>query len=494
MRRNDSTSAEDPAGCRDRSSDPATGPDQAGLLPEPAGSALTSARGREEPFVGGSREARRIALVLGVLFGLTATGSSAAAVVLPDLQAGLQLSSPATAWVLSAYALALAVTTAVYGRLADVMGVRKPLVVGVLLMAAGAGLSAAAQSLPMLLAGRLLQGAGGGSVPVLATALVSARFTGSARTTALGRIAGASAAVSALGPLLGGAVALLGGWRSAVALPLTGLLLLPIVARAAPARGIGGRVDIRGAVLVAGTAAGLVLLLQSVAAGPAIAGVGAALLLVGIPLTAWHVRREPDGFLPRSVVTRGAVLHASFAGASMPAAWFALLLAVPIALDARGWTSLQVGVALVPAAAVGLAAAQAAGRILVRFGSRATLAGSALLASAALLAAALAVEEGWPALLALTVAAVTVAFSIGQPAMVSAIGAAVPEAVRGIALGVASLVFLTGGSLGAAAVGGLADSQGLAVALVAVALLPLAAGAVSAVAARGPRPTRTDGR
>lgn len=431
-----------------------------------------------------AKEAGWVALTVGILFGLTATGSSAAAVVLPELQDSLQLDSPSTSWVLSVYALALAVTTAVYGRIADVVGIRKPLVAGVLLMSVGALLSAVAPSLPLLLLGRLLQGAGGGSVPVLATALISARFDGAVRTTALGRVAGASAAVSALGPLLGGAVASFGGWRAAIALPAAGLLLLPVAARAAPSVGTGGRLDARGAVLVAGSAAGLVLLLQSVSAGLVVTGVGAALLLAGVPLTARHVRRRPDGFLPLSVVTQGPMMRAALAGASVPAAWFALLLAVPAALDARGWTTLQVGLALVPSALIGLLAAQVAGKILRRLGAPVTLAGAALLAALTLLVAGLAIRSGWPVVLTAAVAGVTVAFSIGQPAMIWAVGNAVPAAVRGIALGISTLLFLVGGSLGAAAVGGLADRLGALMALFAVAVLPLIAATVVVLAGR----------
>ena len=433
---------------------------------------------------GGLREARRIALTLGVLFGLTATGSSAAAVVLPALQEDLRLSHSAVAWVLSIYVLSLAVTTAVYGRVADVVGIRRPLVVGVLVMATGAGLSALAPSLPLLLAGRALQGAGAGAVPVLATALVSARFAGPVRSAALGRIAGTAATVSALGPLLGGAVAEVGGWHAVVALPLAGLPLLPVAARAAPIRGTGGRLDVPGAALVAGTAIGLVLLLQSVSAGVTAAGIGAGLLAAGIPLTARHVRRRPHGFLPRSVVTCGAVLRAALAGASVPAAWFALLIAIPAALDDRGWTTLQVGLALVPSAVVGLLGGRVSGPVLDRLGSRATLAGGALLAAVSLLAAAAAVGAGWPAVMAATVLTVTIAFSVGQPAMVWAVGAAVPAAVRGIALGVASLVFLVGGSVGSAAVGGLTDGIGAPAALAAVAALPITAAAVAALGGR----------
>jgi MFS family permease len=430
------------------------------------------------------REARRVALMLGTLFGLAATGSSAAAVVLPDLQDDLRLSHSAATWVLSIYVLSLAVTTAVYGRVADVIGIRKPLVAGVLVMAVGAGLSALAPSLPVLLIGRSLQGAGAGSVPVLATALVSARFAGPARSAGLGRVAGAAATISALGPLLGGVIAEVGGWHAVVALPAAGLLLLPVVARSAPTRGVGGRLDVPGAALVAVTAIGLVLMLQSVSAGRAAAGVGAALLVAGIPLTARHVRRRPAGFLPRSVVTRGAVLRAALAGASVPAAWFALLLAIPAALDDRGWTTLQVGLALVPGAVVGLLGGRVSGPVLDRLGARATLAGAATLAAVSLLAAAAAVSAGWPVVMGATVMVITIAFGIGQPAMVWAVGAAVPAAVRGIALGVASLIFLVGGSVGSAAVGGLTDGFGAPAALVVVAAFPVAAAATAALGGR----------
>lgn len=435
-------------------------------------------------------DVRRTALVLGVLFGLTATGSSAAAVVLPELRSGLRLDAASTAWVLSIYALALAVTTAVYGRVADVAGIRRPMVVGVFLMAAGALLSALAPSLPVLLLGRVLQGAGAGSVPVLATALISARYSGAARTSALGQVAGASAAVSALGPLLGGAVEAAGGWRAAIALPAAGLLLLPFAARAAPTGGTGGHVDVPGAALVAGAASGLVLLLQSVAAGPVVAGAGAALLLACTPLTVRHVRRRPEGFLPLAVITRGPMVRAVLAGASIPAAWFALLLSVPATLHDRGWTTLEVGAALVPSAVIGLLAAQVAGRVMQRLGAPLTLAGSALLAAATLLTTALAVRSGWAFVLAAAVVAVTVSFSIGQPAMVWSVGNAVPSAVRGIALGVATLMFLVGGSLGAAAVGGLADTLGVPGALASVAVLP-AVGALVVLVGDRRRAART---
>jgi MFS family permease len=83
--------------------------------------------------------------------------------------------------VISGYAVALAVLTAVHGRIADIVGVRGPLVAGVVLMATGALVSAAAPSFGWLVAGRVVQGVGAAAVPVLGIALISARWDGAIR-------------------------------------------------------------------------------------------------------------------------------------------------------------------------------------------------------------------------------------------------------------------------------------------------------------------------
>ena len=149
----------------------------------------------------------------------------------------------------------LAVATAVYGRVSDLVGVRLPLLVGVALMTAGALAGALAPDFGVLLVARILQGAGAAAVPTLGVALVSARFSGAARGFALGRVAGIAAAVSCLGPLAGGVVEGLLGWRAVIALPMLGR---PAAARCCGARcpteGSGARLDLFGAALVAATA------------------------------------------------------------------------------------------------------------------------------------------------------------------------------------------------------------------------------------------------
>ena len=243
-------------------------------------------------------DARRVSTLVGLLFGLAGMGSSSAAIALPVLARDLDVSTGVSAWAISLYALMLAVATAVYGRVSDLVGIRLPLLVGVGLMTTGALVGALAPSFGVLLAARIFQGAGAAAVPTLGVAIISARFHGRERSSALGRVAGVAAAVSCLGPLAGGSVEGLLGWRAVIALPMLGVLLLPVLWRSLPTDGSGARLDLLGAVLVAGTAAGVVLLVQSPSTGPLVAAVGAALIVLGAPAVALWVRRRPHGFLP----------------------------------------------------------------------------------------------------------------------------------------------------------------------------------------------------
>jgi MFS family permease len=420
----------------------------------------------------------RLAVLLGVMFGLAGSSTSAVTVALPELAADLGVTASTAAWIVSGYTVALAVATATHGRLADMFGIRLPLCLGVAAMALGAVAAALAPTFALLMVARVVQGIGAAAVPVLATALVSARVEGGAQAAALGRIAGIAATLGAFGPLAGGALEAAGGWRWAVALPAVGALALPLLWRAAPSHGSGEPVDVRGAVFVAMAATGLVLLIQSPSAGALTAGVGAALLLLGVPATVAHVRARPEGFLPRTIITNGTVLRSAFATAAVPASWFALLVGVPLAAASWGWSPLATGALLLPSAAIGFVSPLLARTVIGRVGARRAIALACPTAVVALLVAALggaaSGDRVGPALLSGAVALVTVAFGVGQPAMISSVGAAVPADRRGVALGIATLVFLTGASVGAALVGGLAEVVGVPVAFCLLVALPVA--------------------
>ena len=429
-----------------------------------AGVAATSAR---------TDDSRRVSMLLGLLFGLAGMGSSSAAMVLPIMGPDLGVSTSVAAWAISLYVLMLAVTTAVYGRISDLVGVKLPLLVGLLLMTVGALVAAAAPTFPVLLSARVLQGAGAAAVPTLGVAILSARYDGAVRGLAFGRLAGTAAAVSCLGPLVGGLVEGAFGWRAVMALPVLGVLVIPFLWRALTDEGSGASLDILGAVLVAGTAAGMVLLVQSPSTGLLVAVVGIGLMVFGAPAVALQVRRRPHGFLPVTVIRNPLVVRSAVAAAAVPASWFAMLIAMPAVLLSHGWEAWQVGLAMVPSALVAMAVPRVAGPMLTRIGSARSLVVAALVASGALGIAALGAHLVSAPVLMVAIVLVTFAFGVGQPALSAAVGDAVESDVRGVALGVSTLLFLVGGSVGSAVVAGLSGVLGLGGALAFLAVLPL---------------------
>ena len=275
------------------------------------------------------------------------------------------------------------------------------------MMTLGALAGALAPSFGILLAARIVQGAGAAAVPTLGVAIISARYSGSVRGMALGRVAGFAAAVSCIGPLAGGAIEGLLDWRAVIALPMLGALLLPLLWRSVPTEGSGARLDLIGAALVAGTAAGVVLFVQSPSTGLTVAVVGAVLAVLGVPAVAAWVRRRPNGFLPVAVIRNPAVVRSALAAAAVPAAWFALLIAVPAVLVARGWEPWQVGVALLPSAVAALAGPRFAGPLLTRIGPTRALGLAASIATVSLLVSALGAYAGSAWLLVAAVVGVT---------------------------------------------------------------------------------------
>ncbi len=418
-------------------------------------------------------DSRRISVLLGLLFGLAGLGSASAAIAVPLVAEHFHVSVGVGTWMISVYVLMLGVATAVYGRVSDLVGPRIPFLVGIALMVIGAIGAAVAPTFEFLLVARILQGAGVAAIPTLGVAIISARYDGDIRGLAFGRLAATAAFVTCLGPLLGGAFEEVVGWRGVLALPVLGLVVVPFVWRALVGEGSRAPLDVVGALLVAITAAGLILVIQSPASGVVVAVVGVGLLAIGTPGVASQVRRRPHGFLPRSVIGNPAVVRSALAAAAIPAAWFAQLVAVPAVLVGDGWEPYQVGLLLVPSAGVALLVPRVTSGLLAGFGPTASLGVAGGLATVALLLASLGAAVVSPVLLSVAVSLVTVAFGIGQPALSAAVGEAVDLDVRGVALGIATLVFMTGGSVGSAVVGGLGELVGIGSSLALLAVLPV---------------------
>lgn len=109
-------------------------------------------------------------------------------------------------WAFSAYVLTQAATTVLFGKLADLYGRRPILIVGIVIFLVGSALCGFATSMVALIAFRLLQGLGAGSIMPVATTVVGDLYTIEERARIQGYLASVWGISAVIGPLVGGII------------------------------------------------------------------------------------------------------------------------------------------------------------------------------------------------------------------------------------------------------------------------------------------------
>jgi EmrB/QacA subfamily drug resistance transporter len=162
-----------------------------------------------------SKQVRHWVLVTAILgSSLVFLEGSVVSLALPSLQADLRTASLDLQWVVNAYMLMLGAFMLIGGSLGDRYGMRRVFILGSLIFCVGATACGVAPNFPLLIAARVVQGAGGALLVPACLALISLHYEGPARGRAIGIWAGASALTTSAGPLLGGWLVDQWGWHS----------------------------------------------------------------------------------------------------------------------------------------------------------------------------------------------------------------------------------------------------------------------------------------
>ena len=132
--------------------------------------------------------------------------------VLGIISESLQASTVQVSWVVTGITLLLAIGIPLYGRMSDFIELKKLYTFATFVLSIGSLICVLAPSLPVLVLGRMVQGAGMSAIPVLSVVAVSKFFAEGKRGTALGVIAGCIGIGTALGPIFGGVVGQTWGW------------------------------------------------------------------------------------------------------------------------------------------------------------------------------------------------------------------------------------------------------------------------------------------
>jgi len=306
----------------------------------------------------------------------------------PTIQRDLALTSTGLQWVINGYLLALAAFFAFGGKLSDVVGHRKMVIVGTVAFAAASVLcgatpkGSAAQA--WLIAARILQGASGALLFPAALAIVFNAFAPRERGKALALFFGISGALTSIGPIAGSFL-LPWTWRAIFLINVpVALVALALTWRARPAdTSRPSPIDARGAVLVSAGMTLAVLGLQqssrwgwsSVATWACIAaGVGLLALFVRVELRTSSPLIEVRIFGHRGFAVDNVVMALVYA-CFLPLFFFASIYAQVVLGYNAGKTGLYILVIFIGFAI----ATQLGGRILDRRGAKpAAVVGSAL--------------------------------------------------------------------------------------------------------------------
>jgi len=441
---------------------------------------------RPSPPAGGVFSPGRRNLTLGIVLSmlLIAFESLAVATVLPqvaDALNGLKLYG----WSFSAFFVGFMISTVYLSGMADRIGAARPYLIATLCFGLGLLLAGLAPTMAVFIAGRAVQGLGGGGVIAVTYLSINRGYPDELRARVLALLSSAWVLPGLIGPSLASALALALSWRG-VFLGLLPLLALAVVLTLPSLQKIGAAGTptdpsrLRAVTLAAG---GLVLLLAALsqknwalAAGLGMAGVLLALPALG-HLFGRHVyllRRPVEaGFAVRLGLTFG---------------FFGSEALIPLSLQhMRGLSPWQSGLALTGAAlmwsACSILHSRLDERTQGRFRSLLTSLG-ALLTTLSLVLTALLLHAPWP------VWTIGLAWALGGAGMGFAFQAhtlvvlkSAPEGQEGLVSGNLQLADMLGSALGAGLAGALVAQLGvslgsgwsLGLAAVAAALAALAA-------------------
>jgi EmrB/QacA subfamily drug resistance transporter len=376
---------------------------------------------------------------------------------LPQIQSSLHTSESAVGWVLTAYLLSASVATPIIGRLGDMYGKERLLMIVLLMLALGTLISAIASSLSLMLLGRIIQGAGGGIFP-LAFSIIRDEFPNE-------RVPGAIGLVSSLLGIGGGAGVVFAGvvtqnlsyhwlfWFPLAIIVFTAYLTWRYIPES-PVK-TPAEINYRAAGLMTVGISGVLLAITETSTWGWGSPKTLGLLAAGIALVAAWVREELRSREPlvdmRMMAIRGVWTTNTVAfliGVGMYSSFILLpeLVQEPASTGGFGASVTAAGLFLLPTTIAIVVVGQMAGLLERRIGSRASLIGGALFALASFVLLVADRSQQWEIYVVAGLLGVGIGLSFS--AMANLIVQNVRQEQTGVATGMNAVTRTLGGAFG----------------------------------------------
>ena len=328
-------------------------------------------------------------------------------VALPEMARDLDVSTSDLQWALSGYLISFSALLVAGGRVGDIFGRRRVLIVGIAIFGLSSLACGLATSAEMLVAFRIVQGVGGAIVFPVSMAVLANAFDGDERTHAIGLVVFVATLGNAIGPFVGGVLTDTLSWRWVL------LINAPIAAAAIALvwRGVresrdeaaSRRLDWPGIVTLSGGIVGVALLIDR---GPTwgagsptfiVVAVASAALLVAF----WFIQHHVANPLVEPAVLHSRPFGLITAGGALSNFCWALLafVATLYLQEVRGLSPLEAGFAFLALSAGTALGGPLSGRLLKRAPVAPLMIGSSLIAAIGL--GGLAAVSDWAAWLPL---------------------------------------------------------------------------------------------
>jgi EmrB/QacA subfamily drug resistance transporter len=325
--------------------------------------------------------------------GMASLDATIVNVALPHIGDDFDASVSSLQWVLTGYLLALASLILLAGALGDRYGRRRTFLIGTVWFAGASLLCGAAPNIEVLVAARVLQGAGAALLTPGSLAILQASFRKDDRAKAVGAWSGLGGVAAAVGPFLGGWLVDGPGWRWAFLLnvPVAALVVICALRSVPETRDphSAGSLDVTGSALaVVSLGVTTWALIEAGPRGwadPAVLG-AAAVGAIGMTAFVRRMLHTPDPLVPPALFRSRDFTVTNLATVLLYGALGVSFFLVAYQLQvAAGWSALAAGTALLPTTVLMLLGSARSGALAQRIGPRLQLTLGPLLTAAGLL-------------------------------------------------------------------------------------------------------------
>ncbi|MFM0272845.1 MFS transporter [Paraburkholderia aspalathi] len=406
---------------------------------------------------------KRVLIATSLSYVIVILDTSIVNVALEPVAASLGSDIAGLQWVVNAYTLTFASLLLSGGALGDRIGAKTVYLAGLLVFACASALCGLAPDLQILVVARVLQGVGAALLVPCSLTLINHAFpVARQRASAIGVLAGCGGIAMAAGPLAGGLLTHLLGWRSIflvnVPIALIGAWLTTRIGAVRPASS-DRSMDVAGQLLaVVALGASVAVLIEGAKLGWQAAVIRAGAV---IALAAWVAfvlvegRRKqpmlPLGFF-RSPVFSASAFVSLISGLIFYGLFFLLSLYFQ---SARGWSPLQTGLAFLPLTVMVAIGSFASGALNRTYGAHRLVCAGFLLYAVGFVGLVVLADNAPYWRIALCFPAVGFAAGVISPAATAALMTAVDKARAGVGAGVLNASRQTGAAFGVAIFGAL---------------------------------------